>query len=99
VGRWKSERLALEVCAEGWPAGNSTLDLQIRNRFGDFVTDESPGLWREDKGNSNPSRRISWHFDGDKAFLTGNVEKEVALIAGLLKALVETIDQAEVARE
>lgn len=99
VGRWQSERLALEVCAEGWPAGNSSLDLKIRAKFAEFVADESADLWREDNRNSNPSRRISWHFDGDRAFLIGNVEKEVARIAGLMKALVETIDQAEALAE
>lgn len=99
MGRWESERLALEVCAEGWPAGNSALDLEIRNSFEKFVKNQSAGLWREDRRNSKPSRRISWHFDGDSAFLIGNVETEVQRIEGLLRALVETIDQAEAAME
>ena len=95
VGRWRSERLALEVCVEGWPAQESSLDLEIRRTFGRFVTDESERLWREDKRNSDPSRRISWHFDGDKAFLIGNMEKEVTRIADLMTALVKTVDQAD----
>ena len=99
VGRWKSERLAFEVCAEGWPAGRSSLDLDIRETFGKSVTGESAELWREDARNSDPSRRISWHFDGDRAFLIGDVEKEVARIVDLVAALAKTIDQAETPRE
>ena len=95
VGRWKSERLGLEVCAEGWPSGDSSLDLAIRSTFARFVTGESAALWREDEHNSKPSRRVSWHFDGDRAFLIGDMEHEVERIASLMTALVETIDKQE----
>ena len=95
IGRWKSERLEFEVCAEGWPAKQTSLDLEIRRTFGGFVNDASAGLWREDGKNSDPSRRISWHFDGDKALLIGDAENEVARIVDLLAALVDAVDQAE----
>lgn len=95
VGRWPSERLALEVCVEGWPAGESSIDREVRTTFRKFVTDESNGLWREEPKKGDAPRRISWRFDGSRAFLIGEVEKEVARIADLIEALVKTIDQAE----
>ena len=95
IGRWKSARLEFEVCAEGWPAEQTSLDLEIRTTFGAFVKDARAGLWREDRRNSDPSRRISWHFDGDNALLIGDAENEIARIVDLLAALVNAVDQAE----
>lgn len=95
VGRWKSERLALDVCAEGWPATRRSLDRAIRETFGKFITGESVKLWRRNTRNSDPSRRVSWQLDGDKAFMIGNVDEEVARLADLMSALVEAIDKPD----
>ena len=95
IGRWKSERLSLEVCAEAWPARESkTTDLNIKDAFAEFKKKaEHPLLWQEDERNERRRDRVSYHFHGDKAFLTGDIQRGVEDIATLAAQFVKVLDQ------
>lgn len=89
VGHWRQERLDLEVCVEGWPADKTNNRKRIANVFDEFTRNtEGPNAWSEDPRNAGNPRRLSYHFNGDRALLLGDLAKNLGRGATQIESLL-----------